>query len=85
MRAWRHLQGRPTSPLPSSSARSVVNRRIAAAVTIYFGARAAVHLQRSAECDERYLFPASQALFSAFLGKRAADALARQIVGTVAS
>lgn len=84
MRAWRHLQGRAAPPLSPSSARSVINHRIAAAVTMYFGARAAVHLERSAECDERHLFPASQALFSAFLGKRAADALARQIVGPVA-
>jgi hypothetical protein len=85
MRAWRHLQGRVALGPRSSGARSAINRRIAAAVTMYFGARAAVHLERSAESDERHLFPASQALFSAFLGKRAADALARQIVGTIAS
>jgi hypothetical protein len=83
MRAWRHLQGKASRHAQPSVARSAINRRIAAAVTLYFGARAAVHLERSA-ADERHLFPASQALFNAFLGRRAGEALARQIAGTVA-
>jgi anti-sigma factor RsiW len=84
MRAWRHLQGHAHRHAGPSPTRSAINRRIAAAVTVYFGARAAVHLERSADSDERHLFPASQALFSAFLGKRAADALSRRIAGPVA-
>ncbi len=74
-------RGRVPHPRPSSS--SALDRRMAAAVTQYFGARATAGLQRSGD-GERELAPAGQALFRAFLGKRAAEALARQIAGTVA-
>jgi hypothetical protein len=84
MRAWRYLQGRGACHRQPSFTPSTINRRIGAALTLYFGRRAAAHLERSAEHDERHLFPASQALFTAFLGKRAAEALTQRIVRTVA-
>ncbi|MGH9160474.1 MAG: hypothetical protein ACRD2X_10895 [Vicinamibacteraceae bacterium] len=70
---------------PLSPARLTRDQRATSALELYFGTRAATRIARSrglAREDEAHLLPASQALFSVFLGRRASEALARQIAGT---
>jgi anti-sigma factor RsiW len=85
MRVWSALRGLlPESPR-RHFLRNAVNLRSARAVKVYFGEEAANRIARSAQQDagELHLLPAIKPLFSAFLGRKAADCVARQIVRTV--
>ncbi len=57
--------------------------RIAGALAFYFGKEAARRIEHSARWDDgdACLIPATKPLFSAFLGKKAADALAHKLAG----
>ncbi|MGH9612365.1 MAG: hypothetical protein ACRD4P_04725 [Bryobacteraceae bacterium] len=81
MQAWCSLGG-----LPGGHQFLGVRRRKAAedlvdAIELYFGKEAARRIACSAGWDvpDRRLIPVAKPLFSAFLGKRAADALASRI------
>ena len=85
MRVWSALRG----VLPEIPQRhfltSSVNLRSTRAVELYFGQEAANRIARSARlgAHEPHLLPAIKPLFSAFLGRKAADSVARHIVRTV--
>ncbi|MPY86856.1 MAG: hypothetical protein GEU99_02945 [Luteitalea sp.] len=87
MRTWRSLQGVEKRCLSSFSTRSAVDWRATRALRLYFGARAATRIERcggSARQGDAHLLPATKALFSVFLGRRAGEALAREIARTTA-
>jgi len=85
MRAWSALRGfLPESPR-RHFLRNAVNLRSTRAVKLYFGQEAANRIARSAQqgAQEMHLLPAIKPLFNSFLGRRAADSVARHIVRTV--
>jgi hypothetical protein len=85
MQAWNSLSGASTArhilPLRARSA-----HRQYSALEVYFGKETADRIIHSARRDssDRRLMPAAEPLFHAFLGRRAAEALVRQIAGTAA-
>lgn len=81
MRAWSALrESVPSAPSPVCFRPG--HRRMTQALELYFGKEAAHCIQVSARWDapDDGLLPASKLLFDTFLGRRAAAALARQIV-----
>ncbi|HLM97939.1 MAG TPA: zf-HC2 domain-containing protein [Bryobacteraceae bacterium] len=85
MRVWSALRGLPPEIPHRNFLRNSVNLRSTRAVELYFGQEAANRIARSAKlgAHEPHLLPAIKPLFSAFLGRRAAESVARHIVRTV--
>ena len=85
MRVWSALRGLLPEIPQHNFLRSSVNLRSTRAVELYFGLEAANRIARSAQqgVPEPHLLPAIKPLFSAFLGRKAADSVARHIVRTV--
>jgi hypothetical protein len=85
MRVWSALRGfLPENPR-RHFVRSAINLRSTRAVKFYFGQEAANRIARSGQqgAHESHLLPAIKPLFSAFLGRKAADSVARHIVRTI--
>ena len=82
MRAWRSLAGLTHSAESQAREGDSSGTRLAQAIEVYFGREAARRIQRVTRGNERPpVIPAAKPLFAAFLGRRAADALARKIGG----
>jgi len=78
MQAWLSLGGGTAA---EQTSRQLEPGRLAGALDLYFGRRAATRIQAcvSGHVPEPRLIPIAKPLFSAFLGRRAADALASRI------
>jgi len=85
MHVWSALRGLLPEIPQRNFLRSSVNLRSTRAVELYFGQEAANRIARSAQqgAHEPHLLPAIKPLFCAFLGRKAADSVARHIVRTV--
>jgi len=84
MRAWSLLSGL-TSSGRVQRFRNPANQRVTHAIEIYFGREAASRIASAVDNrgPDQHLAPTVKPLFSAFLGVKAADALAHRLVGSV--
>ena len=84
MRAWSSLSGL-TSAGVSRRLRNPANQRLARAIEIYVGHEAAARITSAVDHrqPDQYLAPTVKPLLSAFLGAKAAEALADRLVGNV--
>jgi len=85
MRVWSAMRGLLPDNPRHHLARSAINLRSARAVKLYFGQEAANRVTRAIQQGphELHLLPAIKPLFNAFLGRKAADSVARHIARTV--
>ncbi len=84
MQAWNSLSGVATAPRVLPVRTRAVHRQYRA-LELYFGRGTAERIAHSGRRGTyRHLLPAAEPLFHAFLGRRAAEALTRQIADTAA-
>lgn len=81
IQAWRSLsESAPAHRIRSSHRGS---RRLVAALEFYFGVETARRMEHAARWDapDKHLVSSTKRFFTAFLGRKAAEALAEQIAG----
>ncbi len=82
MQAWSSLNGSVTAARAGKPRGEAASRHFNA-LEVYFGKGTADRIRRAVRRDasDRHIVPVVEPLFHAFLGRRAAEALARQIAG----